>query len=60
MLSLNALVTSAPLFEIWRDQKDQRYLPASVKLAANADGTISEGHGVEYRVKVSSLLRNAG
>jgi hypothetical protein len=53
VLSINALVTSSALFEIWRDQKEQRYLPRTIKLDANADGTISEGRGTEYKVMVS-------
>jgi hypothetical protein len=53
VISLNALVASQETFEIWKDKRTARYLPSSIKLQANSDGSIDVGSGDEYNVQVS-------
>jgi hypothetical protein len=54
VISLNALVNSPEVFDVWKNKRSERYLKPSIKLQAEADGSITVGAGVEYRVQVSS------
>lgn len=53
MISLNALVNSPEVFDVWKNNRNARYLAPSIKLQAEDDGSITVGAGVEYRVQVS-------
>lgn len=55
MISVNAMVSTPEVFEVWRDKADQRFLPPKVSLRPSPDGELQvgeEGEGVVYGVKV--------
>ena len=54
VISLNALVATPDTFEVWKDKRTVRYLPSSIKLQPNSDGSIDVGTGEEYNVQVGN------
>jgi PAB-dependent poly(A)-specific ribonuclease subunit 2 len=58
VISINAMVASGEVFDVWRDRKAGgkavRYLPKNVGMSVNAEGGLKiEDGGVRYEVRVS-------
>jgi PAB-dependent poly(A)-specific ribonuclease subunit 2 len=56
VISVNAMVSTPEVFEVWRDKADRRFLPPKVCLRPSPEGELQvseEGEGVAYGVKVS-------